>query len=70
MLTTRLKYFKKLAEFARANKFNEIANVENSFRVTLYNRIKDKLDKIPESWKGVEELKSTIDGLVDLNNLS
>ena len=70
MLSTRLEYFKKLAEFARQNKFNEIANVENSFRVTLFNQLKNKFDKLPANWEGIDNLKTSIDGLTDLQELS
>lgn len=70
MLSVRLEYFKKLAEYARQNKFNEIANVENNFRVTLYSQLKNKFDKIPTDWNGIDELKTSIDGLTDLQELS
>lgn len=70
ILSTKLNYYKKLALYARANKFNQISNVENSFRVTLYKQINDKISKIPTGWNGVDELKTAIGGLADLQRLS
>lgn len=70
ILETRLNYYKELALYARANKFNEIANVENGFRTTLYKQISSKIENLPVGWAGVNELKQTIGNLNDLQRLS